>query len=308
MEELPVTTANQLTQSKKYWEDQYGVSTLPLKTKPRSTVYSSGHYVSKPQLEKSGLSRELAGVCTQQIKPDSMCYSPAHYDRQNDIAARIKGLDLHSTAPLPQENHAVVRSVAENRAKMSENPNSRPSAPTRRIATSVYIPQSNSSSASQQANSMSHSRIVPTSSYDPTIYRSSDCRNGTQLVASRSSPKVYYAGNMALESRDRPVSPARSANEVDFGGRGYVERRPPNYVPAPPYNSHHHLKSHSTSCLPEDRFGSNSHGARPMNGRVIIDRPVCEKCQSVPIDRRQRFCAGCDQEVYRTHSTTTKFY
>ena len=305
-----MTTSNQLTQSKMYWEDQCGVSTLPLKTKPRTTVYSSGHYVSKPQLDKSGLTRELAGTCTQQIKPDSMCYSPAHYDRQNQIAAGIKGLDLHSTAQLPQENHTVVRSVAGNRTKMSENHNSRPPAPTRQIANSVYIPQSNSSSTSPQADSMSQSRIVPTSSYDPTIYRSSDSRNVTQVVSSRPSSKVYYAGNMALASRDRSPSPARAANELDFGpsSRGYVECRPPNYVPAPPYNSRHNLKSHSTSCLPEDRFGSNSYGARPMNGRVIRDRPVCEKCQSVPIDRRQRFCAGCDQEVYRTHSTTSRFY
>lgn len=308
--DVPVSTSNHGTQSKNYWEEQYGVSTLPLKVKHKPTVYSSGHYVTKTQQDKSGPMRGVSGICTQQIKPDSMCYSPVHYDRESEITARIKNLSPYSTAPNPKEDNNTVISVGDNRPKMSENHQSRLPAATRRVPNSIFISPSNSSNSSYQAKSIPQSRPVHSASYDPTVYKSRVSQNQPQVTAFQPKPKVYYAGNMALSSRDRSPSPARSVDCLDFvsSSHGSLKQGPPNYVPAPPYSSflqREHFKSHSASSLPEDPFASNTRGVRQVSARIISDRPVCEKCKCVAIDRRQRFCAGCEQEVYRTHLTTS---
>ena len=319
--EVPVSSSNHGAQGNNFWEEPYAASTLPLKVKPKPTVYSSGHYVSKGQQDRSGPTREVPGVCTQQIKPDSMCYSPAHYDRENEIAARMQNLNIGTSTPKPSEDRTTVITVGE---KIPENRHSRPPTVTRRFSSSIYISPSNQSNSSHQSNQSnspqqsnpSNSRTqVSTGSYDPTVYRSSETRNPPTLTPIITRPKVYYAGNSALSShssaRDRSPSPARSVD-----GHGM---RPPNYVPAPPYNAMHqreHLKSFSTSSLSkpsyprslDDFFTSNSRDARQAPARIITDRAVCERCRGVPIERRQRLCAGCQDELYERHSTTAAFY
>ena len=330
--EVPVSSSNHGAQGKNFWDEQYASSTLPLKIKPKPTVYSSGHYVSsKGQQDKCGTRREVPGVCTQQIKPDSMCYSPVHYDRENEIAARMQNFNISTSTPNPSEDRTTVITVGE---KIGENRHSRPPTVTRRVSSSIYIPpsnQSNSSHQSNQSNSLQqsnqsnssqqsnppNSRTVPSAAYDRTVYtsRSSETRNPPTLTAIRTRPKVYYAGNSALSSnpsaRDRSPSPARSVD-----GRGM---RSPNYVPAPPYNAMHqreYLKSYSTSSLskptyqrsPDDFFTSNSRDVRQVTSRIITDRAVCEHCRGVPIERRQRLCAGCQDELYKRHSTTAGLY
>lgn len=295
------------------WEEQYA-STLPLKVKPKPTVYSSGHYVSKPQPHKSGSSRVVSGVCTQQIKPDSMCYSPVHYDRENEIAARIQNFNIRAPSPNPSADYTTVITVGESRPKISEN--RRPPPPARRVSSSIYISPSNPS----------NSRTASADSYDATVYKSNESPKPASIAIARPRPKVFYAGNSAVSSqsstRDRSPSPARSVDELDRvrPARSGYGPRPVNYVPAPPYNPSHqreHLKSFSTSTLskpwhhsgsPEDSFASNARDLRQISARIITDRPVCEKCRCVPIDRRQRLCAGCEQELYQMHSNSTRFY
>ena len=291
------------------WTEQYVSTTLPLKVKPKPTVYSSGHYVSKPGFTRA------PGVCTQQIKPDSMCYSPAHYDRDSEIAARIQNLNIHAPSPAPSTDHTTVISVGgESRPKISEN--RRPPPLTRRVSSSIYIsPSSNAS----------NSRTASADSYDATVYRSSESSKPPSVATVRARPKVFYAGNSTANShssRDRSPSPARSVGELDYvrpARVGYAPR-PANYVPAPPYNPSHqreHLKSFSTSTLSkpwyhagpsEDSFASNVRDFRQVSARIITDRPVCEKCRCVPIERRQRLCAGCEQELYQLHSNAASLY
>lgn len=288
------------------WEEQY-VSTLPLKVKP--TVYSSGHYVSKPQPHKSASSRVGSGVCTQQIKPDSMCYNPVHYDRENEIAARMQNCNIRAPSPDPSANYTTVITVGESRPKISEN--RRPPPPTRRVSSSIYISPSNPS------------RTASAGSYDATVYRSNESPNPATIAINQ--PKVFYAGNSVANSqssiRDRPPSPARSVDELDYvrPARSGYGSRPINYVPAPPYNPSHqreHLKSFSTSTLSKpwrhsgsaEDFASNARDLRQVSARIVTDRPVCEKCRCVPIDRRQRLCAGCEQDLYQMHSTDAKLY
>lgn len=317
-----MSSSNHGAQGKNVWEEHYAASTLPLKVKPNPTVYSSRHYVSKGQQDRSGPTREVPRVCTQQIKPDSMCYSPTHYDRENEIAARMPNLNIGTSTPKPSEDRTTVITVGE---KIAENRHSRPSTVTRRVSSSIYISPSNQSNSSHQLNQSNSSQQSNPSnsrtqlyagSYDPTVYRSSETRNSPTLTPIPTKPKVYYAGNSALSShsssRDRSPSPARSVD-----GHGM---RSLNYVPAPPYNPMHqreHLKSYSASSFSnpsyprsrDDFFTSNSRrDARQVSARIITDRAVCECCRGVPIERRQRYCAGCQDELWERHSTTASFY
>lgn len=316
VQEVPVHSSrvahvNSEHNHKNGWEEQYA-STLPLKVKP--TVYSSGHYVSKPQPHKSASSRVVSGVCTQQIKPDSMCYSPVHYDRENEIAARIQNCNIRAASPDPSADYTTVITVGESRPKISEN--RRPPPPTRRVSSSIYISPSNPS----------NSRTASADSYDATVYRSNESPNPATIAINRSRPKVFYAGNSVVNSqssiRDRPPSPARSMDELDYvrPARSGYGPRPVNCVPAPPYKPLHqreHLKSFSTSTLSkpwhhsgsaEESSASNARDLRQVSARIITDRPVCEKCRCVPIDRRQRLCAGCEQELYQIHSNSGRLY
>lgn len=293
------------------WEEQCS-STLPSKVKP--TVYSSGHYVSKSQPHKSASSRVASGVCTQQIKPDSMCYSPVHYDRENEIAARMQNCNIRAPSPNPSADYTTVITVGESRPKISEN--RRPPPPTRRVSSSIYISPSNPS----------NSRTASVDSYDTTVYRSNGRPDPATIAINRSKPKVFYAGNSVVNSpssiRDRPPSPARSVDELDYvpPTRSGYGPRPVNYVPAPPYSQSHqreHLKSFSASTLSkpwrysgsaEDSFASNARDPRQVSARIITDRPVCERCRCVPIERRQRLCAGCEQDLYQMHSNNARLY
>lgn len=316
--EVPVCSSSQNGgQDRNYADEQYVASTLPLKVKAKPIVYSSGHYVSKAQQDKLGPSRVASMVCSQQIKPDSLCYNPVHYDRESEIAARIQNINLNSSRPRANEEYTTVISVGDNIPKISENRHSRPSpVEQRRVLSSVYISPSNSS----------NSRTVSTASYNPTVYRSNGTRSPPTITAVRPRPKVFYAGNSAASAnsstRDRSPSPARSVDELDYihSNRGAYGPRPHDYVPAPPYNSLHQreqLKSYSTSSLskprwyhnsPDDSVANNSRDFRPVSARVITDRPVCEKCRCIPIDRRQRLCAGCEQELRQMHSNAARFY
>lgn len=293
------------------WEEQCS-STLPSKVKP--TVYSSGHYVSKSQPHKSASSRVASGVCTQQIKPDSMCYSPVHYDRENEIAARMQNCNIRAPSPNPSADYTTVITVGESRPKISEN--RRPPPPTRRVSSSIYISPSNPS----------NSRTASVDSCDTTVYRSNGRPDPATIAINRSKPKVFYAGNSVVNSpssiRDRPSSPARSVDELDYvpPTRSGYGPRPVNYVPAPPYSQSHqreHLKSFSASTLSkpwrysgsaEDSFASNARDPRQVSARIITDRPVCERCRCVPIERRQRLCAGCEQDLYQMHTNNARLY
>lgn len=324
MMEVAVSSSNNGAQEKNYWEEQYAPSTLPLKVKPKPTVYSSGHYVSKVQQDKFGPSRGVPGVCTQQIKPDSLCYNPVHYNRENEIAARMQNLNLRvSPATVTNEDHPTIIPVGDSKPKISENRHSRPPAAPRRVLNTVYISPSNTL---QQSNSSSaaNSRTLASSSYDPAVYRSRETRNPPNVTVVRPRPKVYYAGNTAVNShssRDRSPSPARSVGELDYvpTSRGAYDPRSLHYVPAPPYNpqsQREYLKSYSASSLskpwyqssPEEAFSSNNRDVRQVSARILTDRPVCEKCRCVPIDRRQRLCAGCEQELRQMYSTTAGLY
>lgn len=319
--EVPVSSSSKVAHldseqnHRNSWEEQYA-STLPLKVKPKPTVYSSGHYVSKPQSHRPGFSRAASGACTQQIKPDSMCYNPVHYDRESEIAARIQNMNIRAPSPDPNADYTTVITVGESKPKSSEN--RRPPPPVRRVSSSVYISPSNPS----------NSRTASADSYDATVYRSNESAKPppASFAIARPRPKVFYAGNSGVSShsstRDRSPSPARSMEEIDYvrSARGGYGPRPANYVPAPPYNPSHqreHLKSFSTSTLskpwyhsgsPEDTFASNARDLRQVSARIITDRPVCEKCRCVPIERRQRLCAGCEQELYQMHSNTARLY
>ena len=318
VQEVPVHSSKVAHLNSEYnhkngWEEQYA-STLPLKVKP--TVYSSGHYVSKPQPHKSASSRVASGVCTQQIKPESMCYNPVHYDRENEIAARIQKCNIRASSPDPSADYTTVIAVGESGPKISENRRP-PPPPTRRVSSSIYISPSNPS----------NSRTAAADSYDATVYRSNERPNPATIKMNRSKPKVFYAGNSVVNSQSstrdrRPPSPARSMDELDSvrPSRSGYGLQPVNNVPAPPYYPSHqreHLKSFSTSTMSkpwrhsgsdEDSFASNARDLRQVSARIITDRPVCEKCRCVPIDRRQRLCAGCEQDVYQMHSNYAGLY
>lgn len=319
VQEVPVSSSNGSYVDSRFnrkgnWEER-NTTSLPLKTKP--TVYSSGHYVSKPQGNKTGSSGMGPGVCSQQIKPDYLCYNPVHYEREreSEIAARIQNVDIRAPSPEPRTDHTKVIPVGVNRTRTSEN--RRPPPPTRRVSSSIYISPSNPSNL----------RASTVDSYDPKTYRSSDSPKAPPSISiSRPRHKVSYVGNLAQNSRpttrDRSPSPARSADgmDSDYRARGSYGPRPAQYVPAPPYNPPHqreHLKSYSTSSLSrpwfqsgstDDSYTNTSRDLRQVPARVITDRPVCEKCRCVPIDRRQRLCAGCQQELYQIHSNTARLY
>lgn len=319
VQEVPVSSSNGSYVDSRFnrkdnWEERNAAS-LPLKTKP--TVYSSGHYVSKPQGNKTGSSGMGPGVCSQQIKPDYLCYNPVHYEREreSEIAARIQNVDIRAPSPEPRTDHTKVIPVGVNRTRTSEN--RRPPPPTRRVSSSIYISPSNPSNL----------RASTVDTYDPKTYQSSDSPKAPPSISiSRPRHKVSYVGNLAQNSRpttrDRSPSPARSADgmDSDYRARGSYGPRPAQYVPAPPYNPPHqreHLKSYSTSSLSrpwfqsgstDDSYTNTSRDLRQVPARVITDRPVCEKCRCVPIDRRQRLCAGCEQELYQIHSNTARLY
>ena len=319
VQEVPVSSSNGSYVDSRFnrkdnWEERNATS-LPLKTKP--TVYSSGHYVSKPQGNKTGSSGMGPGVCSQQIKSDYLCYNPVHYEREreSEIASRIQNVDIRAPSPEPRTDHTKVIPVGVNRTRTSEN--RRPPPPTRRVSSSIYISPSNPSNL----------RASTVDTYDPKTYRSSDSPKAPPSISiSRPRHKVSYVGNLAQNSRpttrDRSPSPARSADgmDSDYRARGSYGPRPAQYVPAPPYNPPHqreHLKSYSTSSLSrpwfqsgstDDSYTNTSRDLRQVPARVITDRPVCEKCRCVPIDRRQRLCAGCEQELYQIHSNTARLY
>ena len=319
VQEVPVSSGNGSYVDSRFnrkdnWEER-NANSLPLKTKP--TVYSSGHYVSKPQGNKTGSSGMGPGVCSQQIKPDYLCYNPVHYEREreSEIAARIQNVDICAPSPEPRTDHTKVIPVGVNRTRTSEN--RRPPPPTRRVSSSIYISPSNPSNL----------RASTVDTYDPKTYRSSDSPKAPPNISiSRPRHKVSYVGNLAQNSRpttrNRSPSPARSADgmDSDYRARGSYGPRPTQYVPAPPYNPPHqreHLKSYSTSSLSrpwfqsgstDDSYTNTSRDLRQVPARIITDRPVCEKCRCVPIGRRQRLCAGCEQELYQIHSNAARLY
>ena len=263
----------------------------------------------------------VPGVCTQQIKPDSMCYSPVHHDRESELAARIQNLNFGASSP--NQAQTTVFTVGDYRPKVIASHHSRPPPPPRPMSgTTMYISPSSEDSRT----------LCSAQSYEPTVYSSSGSQSSVGAATSRSRPKVFYQGNSAANPvpsvRDRSPSPARSIDGLQSVHSYQAtapralkvhDRRPPQYLPAPPYNAlhqHEFLKRRSTSSLSEpwyqssdeERFGSNAHDLRQVMKRTVADRPVCEWCQYMPIERRQRLCAACEDKLHQKHLNTAGLY
>ncbi|KAK3722064.1 hypothetical protein QZH41_007365 [Actinostola sp. cb2023] len=282
------------------------VATLPVKPKRNS----SNHYMNKISPSRIN-ERTSDSVCTQKIKPDSMCYNPIHYD---NITARMQGIHVSPSngyierrqsdqylpdAPVPRnpDRLSVYDNVIVEPPKRS---------PERRVSsTKIYLqPPRND--------------IRSSKTYDPSRYASQEQEQFRQ-------PKVFYQGATdACGSREQSMR-SKSYDGIEMSsfsaGRLPYNATPPNYRPSPPsYKSVQQSKgilhnsmvstkpwyqeSASVYSEPLDTSSSPSN-LRAISARMIPDKLVCERCCQVPISRQQRICAGCEEETYRRHKQLT---
>ena len=84
-------------------------STLPSKAR----VYNAKPHYSKNHSTAPASCRDGGSVCSQQIKPDALCYSPVHYDRTRDaeLASKMRDVSLH-----PPVNTTRVFPVQDDRS------------------------------------------------------------------------------------------------------------------------------------------------------------------------------------------------
>lgn len=270
------------------------VATLPVKPKRNS----SNHYINRttaPYVNDRG----SEGVCTQKIKPDSMCYNPNHYE---DVASRIQGLSLQPNGDVERRRSGNYPEVVRNGDRRSVYDNvietDPPKSTERRVSVAKVYLQPSTQRVSK--------------SYDPSLYM-----NGEQDQLRQ--PKVYYQG--ALDSREQK---AKSYGDGIDATYPYPQipynAMPPNYRPAPPsYQSYQQAKGTLHNSLgtarpwyQEDSFSeqyssaSSPSNLRAISAKMIPDKLVCEKCCQVPISRTQRICGGCEQETFRRHKKLTE--
>jgi hypothetical protein len=283
-------------------------TTLPIKPK-RNT---SNHYMNKISPIRTN-ERLSDSICTQRIKPDSMCYSPTHYD---DMMGRMTGLSVYPTnytndyRPSERSSYeapsTIVRNPNTSRAYTNENEVTKPRPPERRVSSAtIYLqpPRTDSYGIPRRA-----------AVCDATQYSSQEQEQPRQS-------KVYYAGASDIYAGKDQGLRSRSYDSMDTSlsshssGRVPYDAQPPNYRPSPPpYQSIKQARAsinHSTTSSQRPWYLDN--GSEPVLGssapanlravsaRIIADRPVCESCLQVPIDRQQRICAGCVEEHRHRH-------
>lgn len=266
------------------------MATLPAKPK-----HNSGHYSGR--LSSSYVSDRTAdGICTQKIKPDSLCYNPNHYD---NMAGKMQGLNIRQSngdVDWRRSDHFNPSRNSDRRSLYDNviEPDIPKRAPERQVSsTKIYLQPTKTDRVSR--------------SYDPSRYSSQE----PDLLK---QPKVYYQGasdsrEQSLRSRSYPHSIESSFSRVPYN------TAPANHRPSPPsYNSYQQTKSMihdavtSTPWYQEDSYSeqffdsaSSPSNLRAISAKMIPDKLVCERCCQVPISRQQRICAGCEQETYERH-------
>ena len=321
-------------------ENQF--SSLPTgKAKRHGTPYSTGHYVSKGAHLGGSSSRGRDGICVQQIKPDAWCYSPVHYERENDMSSRMQNMSIQPSSRTT--NQRSTSQSAEQRRQMPEQPSTRnceqPSSRTR-----VYAVEEGEVTFDDDRRHSPHLRQIPSKTIYISPPKESQRMNGYESSqdtlsgqSSRRRPKVFYAGNCPqFTGRDQGLSSARSIESLDTEhsapARSTYEQRPtvsqarqpygqrpaPAYVAAPSYNylqPNNFLKSQSASSLVKPRHKtsySDPSSSSPKNVRqiqarpsCIPSRPLCERCHQIPIERQQRICAACESDLKEKHRVST---
>lgn len=278
--------------------------TLPIKPKR----VSSNHYMNKINQTRS--------ECTQKIKPDSMCYSPTHYD---DMTGKMMGLNIHQPSHIngysPNERFSyenpstIQKNLNALRSYTSDSEATKPRPPERKISSTATI---------YLQPTRSDSYVMPRrGGYDPMNYITTEQEQPRQS-------KVYYAGASDINTGKDPGLRSRSYDNMETSisshssGRVPFDALPPSYRPSPPsYQSIQQSRASinnsnispqrawyqdNTSMHSEPLLGSSAPAnLRAVSARIIADRPVCESCLQVPIGRQQRICAGCVEEQYRKH-------
>ncbi|XP_031575312.1 inactive ubiquitin carboxyl-terminal hydrolase 54-like [Actinia tenebrosa] len=278
--------------------------TLPIKPKR----VSSNHYSNKINPSRN--------ECTQKIKPDSMCYSPTHYD---DMTGRMMGLSIHQPTHIngysPSEKFSfenpstVQKNINVSRSYTSDSEATKPRPTERKISSSatIYLQPTRGDSYV----------VARRGGYDPMSYVSPEEEQPRQS-------KVYYAGasefNVGKDTglRSRSYGSMETPTSSHSSGRVPFDALPPSYRPSPPsYQSIQQARAslnnsnisprkpwyHDNTSVHSEPLLESSAPAnlRAVSARIIVDRPVCESCLQVPVGRQQRICAGCVQEHNRRH-------
>lgn len=240
--------------------------------------------------------RTVDDVCTQKIKPDSLCYNPNHYD---DVRDRMQALNIRQTngeIERRRSEHFDASSRSANRRSLYDNvmDQDTPSrSPERQISsTKIYL----------QPSKREGDRVAR--SYDPTRYASYEADQVRQ-------PKVYYQG--ASDTREPSLRSKSYANGMESAftrvpfnmATSYNRPSPPSYQQTK--GSVHNSTVTSTPWYQDDSYSEQlDHSSSPSNlraisAKMIPDKLVCERCCQIPVSRHQKICSVCEQATYQRH-------
>ena len=212
--------------------------------------------------------------CTQKIKPDALCYSPAHYGKTNGLNHDVGRLSIG-----PQDRSMTVTHVSTSYIPVR-------SLPVEQILhTSTVLPNSRSSRNSDIRRCSVYDNMPPGSNRDPQMYSGAPQR--TALPSSYPNNRPY------------------SSSEVRENRKGL---NAPAYVGPPPYNASMAMQktSNSQSSTLLQRFNvpvtprySDSVGVpedvRQTNEGIRNSRRLCERCKKAFVEKNAVYCRPCQQ-------------
>ena len=199
---------------------------LPMSSRSINDLYLNNHSVrlESPSTSRRTNSRNFhSGTvgntrdevnCTQKIKPDALCYSPAHYGKTNGLNHDFGRLSVGS-----QDRSASVTHVSTSYIPVRSLSNEQ------MLHTSTVLPNSRSSRNSDIRRCSVYDNMPPGSGRDPQMYSSAPQR--TALPSSypnnrpySSSEAIFKRGNGESGNRGNGESGNRGNGESGNRGNG----------------------------------------------------------------------------------------
>ena len=262
---------------------------LPMSSRSINDLYLNNHSV---RLQSTSTSRRTnsrnfhSGTvgntrdevnCTQKIKPDALCYSPAHYGKTNGLNHDFGRLSVG-----PQDRSASVKHVSTSYISL---PNEQ------MLHTSTVLPNSRSSRNSDIRRFSVYDNMPPGSGRDPQMYSSAPQR--TALPSSYPNNRPY------------------SSSEVRESRKGL---NAPAYVDPPPYKAPRAVQNtaNNQSSTLLQRFNvpvtprySDSVGVpedvRRINEGIRNSRRPCGRCNVTFVEKNAVYCRPCQQLDHLLH-------
>jgi hypothetical protein len=212
--------------------------------------------------------------CTQKIKPDALCYSPAHYGKTNGLTHDFDRLNVGT-----QDRSTTVTHVSTSYIPVRSLPIEQ------MLHTSTVLPNSRNSRNSDIRRCSVYDNMPPGSARDSQMYPSAPQR--TALPSSYPSNRPY------------------SNSEVRENRRGF---NTPGYKDPPPYgaarSAQNASKSQSATLLQRFNVPTTTRYSEPVgvpedvrrvNEGIRHARRLCGQCKQTFVEKNAVYCRPCQE-------------